>query len=53
LIPFKTLSIDGSGIRGAAVLILKIARRSGKSIFELFNLIAGIPAGAYILPLVC
>jgi hypothetical protein len=47
---FRILSIDGGGLRGiVAVLILQeLERRTGSRIFELFDLVAGTSAGAFV-----
>lgn len=47
---FRILSIDGGGLRGIVpVLILReIERRSGKKIYELFDLISGTSTGGLI-----
>lgn len=47
---FRILSLDGGGLRGIVpVTILKeIEKRTGKRIFELFDLIAGTSTGALI-----
>jgi patatin-like phospholipase/acyl hydrolase len=47
---FRILSIDGGGIRGIipALVLAEIERRTGKRIYELFNLIAGTSTGGII-----
>ncbi len=47
---FRILSIDGGGLRGiVAVMILQeIEKRTGARIFELFDLVAGTSAGAFV-----
>src|SRR3712207_7174060 len=47
---FKVLSIDGGGIRGMipAKILAEIERRTGKRIFELFDLIAGTSTGGIL-----
>lgn len=46
----RILSIDGGGVRGVipAVLLAEIEKRTGKSIAELFDLIAGTSTGGII-----
>lgn len=47
---FKVLSIDGGGIRGIipAKILAEIEKRTGKQIFELFDLIAGTSTGGIL-----
>ena len=47
---FKVLSIDGGGIRGIipAKLLAEVERRTGKQIFQLFDLIAGTSTGGIL-----
>lgn len=47
---FKILSIDGGGIRGIipAIILAEIEKRTGKRIFELFDLIAGTSTGGIL-----
>jgi uncharacterized protein len=47
---FKVLSIDGGGIRGIipAMLLAEIEHHSGKSIAEMFDLIAGTSTGGIL-----
>ena len=47
---FKVLSIDGGGIRGIipAKILAEIERRTGKRIFQLFDLIAGTSTGGIL-----
>lgn len=47
---FKVLSIDGGGIRGIipAKILAEIEKRTGKRIFELFDLIAGTSTGGIL-----
>lgn len=47
---FKVLSIDGGGIRGIvpAIILNEIEKRTGKRIFELFDLIAGTSTGGIL-----
>lgn len=47
---FKILSIDGGGIRGIipALVLAEIERRTGKHIYQLFDLIAGTSTGGIL-----
>lgn len=47
---FKVLSIDGGGIRGIipAKILAEIEKRTGKRIFQLFDLIAGTSTGGIL-----
>lgn len=47
---FKVLSIDGGGIRGIipAKILAEVERRTGKRIFQLFDLIAGTSTGGIL-----
>lgn len=47
---FKLLSIDGGGIRGIipAKILAEVEKRTGKRIFELFDLIAGTSTGGIL-----
>lgn len=47
---YKILSIDGGGIRGIipAMLLAEIEKRTGKQIFEMFDLIAGTSTGGLL-----
>ena len=49
------LSIDGGGIRGVipALVLTEIEKRSGKRIFELFDLIAGTSTGGILACALC
>ena len=46
----KVLSIDGGGIRGIipAMLLAEIEKRTGKEIWEMFDLIAGTSTGGLL-----
>lgn len=48
---FKILSIDGGGIRGIipALILAEIEKRTGKRIFQLFDLIAGTSTGGLLV----
>src|SRR3712207_3062225 len=48
--PFKVLSIDGGGIRGIipAMILAEIEDRTGGSIAEMFDLIAGTSTGGIL-----
>lgn len=47
---FKILSIDGGGIRGIipAIILAEMEKRTGKRIFEMFDLIAGTSTGGIL-----
>ncbi|HEY9852642.1 MAG TPA: patatin-like phospholipase family protein [Leptolyngbyaceae cyanobacterium] len=47
---FKILSIDGGGIRGIipAIILAEIEKRTGKRIYEMFDLIAGTSTGGIL-----
>ena len=47
---YRVLSIDGGGIRGIipAVMLAEIEQRSGKRIFELFDMFAGTSTGGIL-----
>ncbi len=47
---FKVLSIDGGGIRGIipAMILAEIEDRTGKSVAEMFDLIAGTSTGGIL-----
>lgn len=47
---FKILSLDGGGIRGLipAMMLAEIERRTGKPIYQLYDLIAGTSTGGII-----
>jgi patatin-like phospholipase/acyl hydrolase len=51
----RVLSIDGGGIRGVipALVLAEIEKRSGKPIFELFDLIAGTSTGGILACALC
>jgi patatin-like phospholipase/acyl hydrolase len=51
----RVLSIDGGGIRGVipALVLAEIEKRSGKRIFELFDLIAGTSTGGILACALC
>src|SRR5512132_4437311 len=51
----RVLSIDGGGIRGLipAVVLTEIEKRSGKRIWELFDLIAGTSTGGILACALC
>ncbi len=51
----RVLAIDGGGIRGIipALVLTEIERRSGKRIFELFDLIAGTSTGGILACALC
>jgi uncharacterized protein len=51
----RVLSIDGGGIRGIipALVLAELERRSGKRIFELFDLIAGTSTGGILACALC
>lgn len=47
---FKILSLDGGGIRGIipAIILAEIEKRTGKRIFEMFDLISGTSTGGIL-----
>jgi uncharacterized protein len=51
----RVLAIDGGGIRGLipALVLTEIEERSGRRVFELFDLIAGTSTGGIIAGAVC
>jgi uncharacterized protein len=51
----RVLAIDGGGIRGLipALLLTEFERRSGRRVFEMFDLIAGTSTGGIIACAVC
>jgi patatin-like phospholipase/acyl hydrolase len=51
----RVLSIDGGGIRGLipALVLTEIEERSGKRIYELFDLIAGTSTGGILVCALC
>lgn len=51
----RVLSIDGGGIRGLipAIVLTEIERRSGRRIWELFDLIAGTSTGGILACALC
>lgn len=51
----RVLSIDGGGIRGLipALVLTELERRSGRHIFELFDLIAGTSTGGILACALC
>jgi patatin-like phospholipase/acyl hydrolase len=51
----RVLSIDGGGIRGLipALVLTEIEKRSGKQIYELFDLIAGTSTGGILACALC
>jgi uncharacterized protein len=51
----RVLAIDGGGIRGIipALVLAEMERRSGKRIFELFDLIAGTSTGGILACALC
>src|SRR5215213_9616264 len=51
----RVLSIDGGGIRGLipALVLAEIERRSGRRVFELFDLIAGTSTGGILACALC
>ena len=51
----RVLSIDGGGIRGLipALVLTELERRSGRRVFELFDLIAGTSTGGIIACALC
>ncbi len=51
----RVLSIDGGGIRGLipALVLAEIERRSGRRVFELFDLIAGTSTGGILVCALC
>jgi patatin-like phospholipase/acyl hydrolase len=51
----RVLSIDGGGIRGLipALVLTEMERRSGRRVFDLFDLIAGTSTGGIVACAVC
>ena len=51
----RVLSIDGGGIRGLipALVLTEVEQRSGKRVFELFDLIAGTSTGGILACALC
>jgi uncharacterized protein len=51
----RVLSIDGGGIRGLipALVLTELERRSGRRVFELFDLIAGTSTGGILACALC
>ena len=51
----RVLSIDGGGIRGLipALVLTEIEKRSGKQVWELFDLIAGTSTGGILACALC
>ena len=51
----RVLSIDGGGIRGLipAIVLTELEHRSGRRIFELFDLIAGTSTGGILACALC
>ena len=51
----RVLSIDGGGIRGLipALVLTEVEKRSGKRVFELFDLIAGTSTGGILACALC
>jgi uncharacterized protein len=51
----RVLSIDGGGIRGLipALVLAEIERRSGRQVYELFDLIAGTSTGGILACALC
>src|SRR6476660_9760178 len=51
----RVLSIDGGGIRGLipALVLTEVEKRSGKRIYELFDLIAGTSTGGILVCALC
>jgi patatin-like phospholipase/acyl hydrolase len=51
----RVLSIDGGGIRGLipALVLAEVEKRSGKRVFELFDLIAGTSTGGILACALC
>lgn len=51
----RVLSIDGGGIRGLipALVLAEVEQRSGKRVFELFDLIAGTSTGGILACALC
>ena len=51
----RILAIDGGGIRGIipALVLAEVERRSGRRVFELFDLIAGTSTGGILACAVC
>src|ERR671933_2629709 len=51
----RVLAIDGGGIRGLipALVLTELERRSGRRVFELFDLIAGTSTGGILACALC
>src|SRR5688500_20096318 len=51
----RVLAIDGGGIRGIipALVLAELERRSGRPVFELFDLIAGTSTGGILACALC
>src|SRR5680860_1310623 len=51
----RVLSIDGGGIRGLipALVLAEVERRSGRRVWELFDLIAGTSTGGILACALC
>src|ERR671914_1713010 len=51
----RVLAIDGGGIRGLipALVLAELERRSGRRVYELFDLIAGTSTGGIIACALC
>src|SRR5918999_5743446 len=51
----RVLAIDGGGIRGLipAIVLTELERRSGRRVFELFDLIAGTSTGGILACALC
>jgi len=54
-VPVRVLSIDGGGIRGLipALVLAEVERRSGRRVWELFDLIAGTSTGGILACALC
>ena len=51
----RVLALDGGGMRGLVTLMMlqEIERRTGKRIYELFDLVVGTSTGAVVAAIVC
>ena len=51
----RVLAIDGGGIRGLipALVLAELEDRSGRPVFELFDLMAGTSTGGIIVSALC